>query len=168
MPFWPDPYAAAWSALILTAPMFVWAAIWDLRRMLIPNRISIALALIFAVWALLFASPEDAAWRALAGTVTLVAGIALVIFARMGGGDMKLMAAAALFVAPGDIGIAMVLLSICLIALLPCLWLMRRIVRARPAPVDWVSLQPGMRQVPMGVSIAAALVIYLALKLPLG
>jgi Flp pilus assembly protein protease CpaA len=55
MPFWPDPYVAAWSALLLTAPLLVWAAIWDLRMMLIPNRISIALALIFVVWAVLFA-----------------------------------------------------------------------------------------------------------------
>ncbi len=168
MPLWPDPHAAAWSALLLTAPLLIWAAIWDLRRMLIPNRISIALALIFVAWAALFATPEDAAWRALAGAVTLVVGIALVIFARMGGGDMKLMAAAAPFVAPGDIGAAMVLLSICLIALLPCLALMRRVVRARAAPVEWVSLQPGMRQVPMGVSIAAAAVLYLVLKLPVG
>jgi prepilin peptidase CpaA len=166
MPFWSDPYVAAWSALLLTAPLLVWAAIWDLRMMLIPNRISIALALIFVVWAVLFATPEDAAWRAFAGIATLVAGIALVIFARMGGGDMKLMAAAAPFVAPSDFGPAMLLLSICLLGLLPLLFVARGIARARAAPVEWVSLQPGMRQVPMGVSIAAAAVIYLVLKLP--
>jgi prepilin peptidase CpaA len=168
MPFWPDPQLAAWSALLLTAPLFIWAAVCDLRAMLIPNWISIALALIFAIWAVLFVTPEDAAWRVFAGVVTLVVGIALVIFARMGGGDMKLMAAAAPFIAPGHLGAAMVLLSVCLLALLPCLAIARRVVRARAAPVQWVSLQPEMRQVPMGVSIAAAAVVYLALNLPVG
>jgi prepilin peptidase CpaA len=166
MPFWDDPYAAAWSALLLTAPLFVWAAIWDLRMMLIPNRISIMLAAIFVVWAVLFATPEAAMWRALIGCAVLAVGIALVIFARMGGGDMKLLAAAALFVAPRDAGTALILLSLCLIALLPSLAVMRKVVRARNAPVQWVSLRPGMQQVPMGVSIAAAAVIYLVLKLP--
>jgi prepilin peptidase CpaA len=168
MPLWPDPVLAAWFAFALAAPLFVWAAICDLRRMIIPNRISVLLVAVFIVWAALFLTPEAAIWRAGAGLATLTIGVILVMAARMGGGDMKLLAAAAPFVAPSHAGTAMVLLALCLIALLPPLFAARWMLGRRAATPGWVALRPGSRDVPMGVSIAAAAVLYLFALLPIG
>jgi prepilin peptidase CpaA len=159
---------ADWSVVVLTAPLLIWAAISDLKLMIIPNRISIGLVVVFVVWAALFLTPEDALWRAGAGVATLILGLGLVIAARMGGGDMKLLAAVAPFIAPERAGLAMVLLALCLMLLLPPLFITRRMLRGHATETTWVAFRPGARDVPMGVSIAVATMLYLVLTAPIG
>ncbi|MFT6772921.1 MAG: prepilin peptidase CpaA [Paracoccaceae bacterium] len=161
MPFWPDPIIAGWAAVALTAPLLIWAAISDLKYMIIPNSVSIGMVVVFVVFSALFLTPEEALWRAAAGIVTLIVGIGLVIAAKMGGGDMKLLASIAPFIAPERVGTAMVMLSLCLLILLLPLVMTRRMLRRRATETTWVAFQPGIREVPMGVSIAVATMLYL-------
>lgn len=79
------------------------AAVSDLRSRTIPNDLSIALLLLYP--AHVVASPAPVAWPAAAGLAAAVLAAALVPFARgwMGGGDVKLLAAIALWAGPAQL-----------------------------------------------------------------
>jgi prepilin peptidase CpaA len=89
---------AAFCALLATA------AFCDLRWYLIPNAISVALVLLFPLHVLV--SPVPVAWAiSLAVAAALfVVGFAVYLRGWAGGGDVKLLAASALWVGPALIG----------------------------------------------------------------
>ncbi len=80
------------------------AVVTDLEELRIPNRICLLIALLYPVYAL--ASPEPVNWL---GAIAVAAGvfvIGLIPFCTgvMGGGDVKLLAATALWAGPNLIG----------------------------------------------------------------
>ena len=85
----------------------VWAAYSDITTMTIPNRLTLGLAIAFVPVALLnqiFGQPlslQGWGFHFGIGLAGLVLGMALFAFRVMGGGDAKLIAAAALWVGPG-------------------------------------------------------------------
>lgn len=90
-------YAAALLALALPA-LVIAAAVKDLTSFTIPNWISLALAAAFVPAALAAGLPPAAVGLHLAvGVGALAAGMALFALRWIGGGDAKLMAAAALW-----------------------------------------------------------------------
>lgn len=157
------PAGGAWLALALAGPLAALGGLWDLRRMRIPNWLNGALALLFLPVAALTLSPEAALWRLAVAAGVLAAGYALFAAGRMGGGDVKMLAAAALWVPPGQAGAAMFLLSVALLAGLALVLGARRLA---PADTRWRGLSRHARRFPMGVSIGAALVAHLVLSLP--
>lgn len=88
------------SALMATYISLVCCGAWnDARTLRIPNFVSLALLMTFIPMALVAGiGLEAVAWHLGAGTVVLVIGFALFTFGLFGGGDAKLMAAAALWV----------------------------------------------------------------------
>ena len=98
----------------LLAVMLLWAAVVDIRTLTISNRLNLAIALLApAFW---WATGTDL-WPDAAIRVGVAVGVFL-LFAlafqvgAMGGGDVKLAAALALWFAPGDTMLLVVLMSL--------------------------------------------------------
>lgn len=85
--------------LLAFALLLVWAAVSDFTRYIIPNRLCAAIVLLYPAWAML--SPQtDWAGAILVALAVFAIGAALFGAGLMGGGDVKLMAAAALWAGP--------------------------------------------------------------------
>lgn len=136
-------------ALIVVAACLLVAALSDLRRFIIPDWTSLAIATAFAGVAIF--QPPGVIVAGLA-TGALVFGGGALLFAAgwFGGGDVKLLASVALWAGPGDI--AEVLANIAFAgAGLAALLLLR--LRWR-TPEDWRLQQPLQQPMPFGVAIA--------------
>jgi prepilin peptidase CpaA len=93
-------YVISVSHLVLAgfAALLVWAALSDARDYLIPNKLPLAIAALAPVWWL---TTSAAALPAiLAGAAVFVLGFVLFARGMMGGGDVKLMSAIALWAGP--------------------------------------------------------------------
>jgi prepilin peptidase CpaA len=86
--------------LLAFAAVLVWAAIGDMRRLIIPNWISVSIAGLFALHVGMSPVPVGILAAVGVAMATLVFGIALFAFNLIGGGDVKLMAAIALWAGP--------------------------------------------------------------------
>ncbi|WP_339947732.1 prepilin peptidase [uncultured Albimonas sp.] len=149
---------AAWTTVLCAAPLLVAAAVWDLRRMRIPNWLNGGLVAIFLALGLAILPPEEIAWRVAGGLLVLVVGFAFFTFGRMGGGDVKMLAACALYVPLHHAGTVLQLLALALALGLGAIHLARLALRGRET--EWRSLRKGAR-FPMGLSISAAMLAYL-------
>ena len=84
--------------------LFVFGAMSDLVSYKIPNWVSLGLAALFAVAAVLSGMPlETVGWHTLVCAVALVVGMILFGFNFIGGGDAKMFAACALWMGPNYI-----------------------------------------------------------------
>lgn len=84
--------------LAIFAAFLIFAACSDVATMKIPNWVSIALAALFPVVALSTGMPlAEIGWHLLFGAAVLLIGFMLFQVGMMGGGDAKLIAAAALW-----------------------------------------------------------------------
>lgn len=139
----------------------LYVAYTDLARMKITNKAVGALALVFLILGVFLMPFGDYVWRLAALAIVLVVGIVLNAIGVMGAGDAKFMAAAAPFIALGDLWVLTVLFMIILTAAL----IAHRIAKHTPlrnmAP-DWVSWDAGKR-FPMGLALGPTLAIYLGL-----
>jgi prepilin peptidase CpaA len=90
----------AYLALGLFAAALIWAAIGDLRRLLIPNRIVVGIIALYPIFVL--AAPGPVAWMAALGLAGGIFAMGIVLFACgvAGGGDVKMLAATALWAGP--------------------------------------------------------------------
>src|SRR5258708_24750724 len=86
--------------VFLFALIQVAAGYGDLRRFLIPNRFPLALVLLYPAYFLTAAAPVDAVSAGLIALAVFLAGAGLFARGSMGGGDVKLMAATALWAGP--------------------------------------------------------------------
>jgi len=157
------PTEAAWF-LPLILPICLWAAISDLRRMIIPNRAVLSLAFIFLSVGL-FLMPLDAyGIRLLQLGVVLVLGFGITQIGLAGAGDSKLAAAIALYVAPGDYLFFLQLFAIVTIVS----WLAHRtagkIPVLRRALPGWSSWNND-KLFPMGIALSGSLIVYFCLAL---
>jgi prepilin peptidase CpaA len=136
-------------ALLAFAILLLWAAGEDMRRLIIPNWISLAVVGLYPVFAL--TSPAATDWLLAAGTAALVllGGFMLFAVRLMGGGDVKLMAAVALWAGPGRlpllISVTAIVGGVVAAGLLVIRW-----VRSRRQGRD-----AGSAVMPYGVAIAA-------------
>lgn len=157
---------ALWS-LVLTAPLLIWTIMSDLRVMKIRN-VTVALIAAAALVAGVITLPWPVlGWQLLQLPVVLVAGLALwSLRAGIGAGDVKFLAAAAPFVFLGDLRLMMVILAGALLAGFVAHRIAKHSPLRRLAP-DWQSWVPS-RYYPAGLSLAAALAIYLGLGISQG
>jgi prepilin peptidase CpaA len=88
------------AALLIFAGLLVAAAVEDVRRLIIPNRYCLAIALLYPLY--VFASPGSVDWIGglAAGAALLAVGFVLFALRVTGGGDAKLLAATALWAGP--------------------------------------------------------------------
>jgi prepilin peptidase CpaA len=157
---------AAWF-LPLALPICVWAALTDLREMRIPNMAVLALTAVFLVTGLFALPLGEYGMRLVQLAVVLLAGFVITSLGLAGAGDSKFAAAMAPFVAPGDYMFFLMLFSLVLIGS----WVTHRgagrVPAIRRATGHWTSWDQG-KLFPMGVALAGALVIYLAMGLSAG
>jgi prepilin peptidase CpaA len=166
----PDPelLPLAGFAGVMTA-----VAVVDFRRLVIPNGLVAALCLL---WLLEIAStpgpsPDAALETAAVAALALVAGSALFALRLIGGGDVKLFAAAALWTGAGAVP-QLLLLTVLLGGGLALLflsplgpWLIAA-QRVETSPLGAGSLFVGRTPIPYGVAIAgAALIVTMAPRL---
>ena len=86
------------AALVAFISLMLAAAVSDIRFYRIPNWLSASVAMLFLAAALIFTMPFALiGWHLLAGTVVLLVGFCLFAANIIGGGDAKLLAAAALW-----------------------------------------------------------------------
>jgi prepilin peptidase CpaA len=159
-----DHVALLGFVAVLTA-----AALSDVRELIVPNRYSLAIALLFGIHVL--ASPAPVAWSdalTVAGA-SLGVGFVLFAFGLFGGGDVKLFAAASLWAGSRPhLFLAFALATAVAGALLAAILVMQRrspiptAPRAAPAggqPVDdggaAAPLNRWKQPLPYGVAIAA-------------
>jgi prepilin peptidase CpaA len=147
---------AAFSALMLAA------AVEDFRRLVIPNRLILAL---IATWPLYLATGGLALVAALAalGVAVAVLAVGALLFARglIGGGDVKLLCAAALWAGPAATPQLLVLTALfggvlSLILLSPLGARLSLAGRALLGPPDAADAAGGRIAVPYGMAIAGA------------
>ncbi len=133
------------SALLLAA------ALSDGARYLIPNRICIALAALFPLYAL----AGDVPWvgNLATGAALFAAGVGLFAIGWIGGGDAKLLGAAGLWVAPIDLPLFLNVMMVTGALLATALLIRRRFVR-RAATGPGAGPAADDRE-PYGIAIAA-------------
>jgi prepilin peptidase CpaA len=138
---------AAYMTLLVAAMVF------DVWRFEIPNTISIALVVMFIGAGL--ADPGAVDWFSHAGAAILVFAIGLLMFGFgiAGGGDVKLMAAAALYL----VGTALLGGLLCVVLLmLRALIRVPTLARSLPARMTSLPIIADRRHVPYAVAIAGA------------
>ncbi len=156
---------ALWFLPFVT-PIAAWVAWSDAATMKIPNKAVGALMAVFVVVGLLVLPFDEWAWRLVQFAVVLAITFVMSVLRLMGAGDAKFAAAMAPFIAPGDAASFFFLLVPVIVVAFIAHRLARRSARVRARFPDWVSWQ--RRDFPMGVALAPALVLYLALGAALG
>ncbi len=152
---------AFWSYVAL----FTGAALFDVQKFVIPNWISLSLVALFVAANFVIPMPADWLSHFAAMGIVLFVGIVLFRFRLLGGGDVKLLAAAALWAGTDhllDLGVYIGLIGG---AFAFALILARRVLLSAlvaQSMFDTVALPrlllPG-EQIPYGVAIAAAAIL---------
>lgn len=147
-------------------PVCYYVAFTDLREMRITNPTVVLLAGIFLLVGPIALPLPDYGLRILQMVIVLVLGIGLNAAGAVGAGDAKFAAAAAPFVAPGDMRLLIALFAATLLAGFATHRLAKYTALRRIAP-DWESWQRE-KKFPMGLSLGGTLAIYLILGLLFG
>lgn len=155
-----DSTAALWF-LPFALPICFYVCFTDLSRMRITNQAVLALAAVFLIVGPLALPLPDYGLRLLQMLGILVAGLLLTAAGAMGAGDAKFAAAAAPFVAPGDLRLLLALFAANLLAAFATHRLAKYTPLRRIAP-HWQSWNTGWK-FPMGLSLAGTLALYLIL-----
>ena len=139
-------------ALLLIAPLLIYAGYSDLRLLKIPNWISLAMLAASVVFLPMLPGSEIGA-RAVAAIV--IFGIGFVLFAlnTLGAGDVKMLTALMLFVPSGMLQVFLLMLSVALLVSIGLITVARW--HPLPAVQHWHSIATP-RSLPMGVAISAA------------
>lgn len=158
-------YAAAWF-LPFVLPLCLYVVYTDVSRMKITNTANLALAGVFVVIGLIALPFDVYIWRLLSLGIVLIVGIILNAAGLMGAGDSKFIAAAAPYIALGDLRLLMWLFTATLLAS----FVTHRTAKYTPlrklAP-NWTSWDQG-KKFPMGLALGSTLAIYLVLGLLYG
>ena len=158
-------YAAAWF-LPFVLPICLYVIYTDISRMKITNKANLALVAVFVLIGLIALPIDVYLWRLASLAIVLVVGIVLNAAGAMGAGDSKFIAAAAPFVALGDLRLLMVMFTAVLLAA----YVTHRIAKYTPlrrlAP-NWTSWEEG-KKFPMGLALGTTLSLYLILGLLYG
>lgn len=152
--------SALWF-LPFVLPICMYVAFTDLREMRITNQAVIALALVFVVVGPLALPFADYGWRFSHLAVVLVAGVALNAAGAMGAGDAKFGAAAAPFIALGDLRFLILIFTACLLAAF-CTHRLAKHTSLRQLAPGWQSWTT-QGDFPMGFALGGTLAIYLLL-----
>ncbi|MFV0515312.1 MAG: prepilin peptidase [Jhaorihella sp.] len=152
--------AALWF-LPFVLPICFYAAFTDLRDMRITNQSVVLLAAVFVLAGLVALPLPVYGMRLVQMLAVLVVGIALNAGGAIGAGDAKFAAAAAPYIAPGDLRLLLAIFAANLLAAFATHRLARHSPLRRIAP-GWKSWHMGWK-FPMGLSLGGTLAIYLIL-----
>ncbi|WP_299141434.1 prepilin peptidase [uncultured Tateyamaria sp.] len=143
-------------------PLCLYVAYTDLASMRITNWTVLAMAGVFVVLGL-FLMPLDAyLWQLAQLGIVLVVCMILNAAGAMGAGDAKFLAAAAPYVALGDVRLLMALFAAVLLASYAAHRIAKHSPLRRMAP-NWESWSQEAKKFPMGFALGPTLAIYLVL-----
>jgi len=157
--------AALWFLPFLI-PLCLYVAFTDLQAMRIANGTVIAIALVFALIGPLVLPFETYLWQLAQLGIVLVAGIIANAAGIMGAGDAKFAAAAAPYIALGDLRLLVVVFTATLLAAFAAHRIAKFTPLRRMAP-EWDSWEQG-RKFPMGLALGPTLALYLLLAAAYG
>lgn len=152
--------AALWF-LPFVLPICFYVAFTDMKQMRITNQAVLVLTAIFVLLGLFLLPFDTYLWRLLSLVVVLVVGIALNAAGVMGAGDAKFAAAAAPYIAWGDLRLLLMLFMATLLAAAATHRGVKYTPLRRLAP-DWQSWQE-TKKFPMGLALGTTLGLYLIL-----
>lgn len=153
--------AAALWFLPFVLPICLYVCFTDLSQMRITNQAVLALAAVFLLVGLIALPLPAYGMRLVQMLAVLVVGFALTSAGAMGAGDAKFAAAAAPFIAPGDLRLLLALFAANLLAAFATHRLTKYTPLRRIAP-GWKSWKTGWK-FPMGLSLGGTLALYLIL-----
>ena len=153
-------FAAMWF-LPFVVPICLYVMYTDLARMKITNKANLALLAVFVVIGLFVMPFDQYLWRLGGMVIVLIVGVILNAAGVMGAGDSKFIAAAAPFVALGDLIMLAWLFSAVMIAAIVTHRAARMTGLRNLAP-HWTSWEKG-KKFPMGLALGPTLIIYLSL-----
>lgn len=142
-------------------PICLYVAFTDMAEMRITNPSVVLLALVFAVLGAFLLPLQLYLWRLAALLIVLLLGVALNAAGALGAGDAKFAAAAAPYVALGDLRLLMTLFMVTLLAAVIVHRLAKHSPLRRVAP-HWTSWEQH-KKFPLGLALGPALAIYLVL-----
>ncbi len=152
--------AALWF-LPFVLPICLYVCFTDLSQMRITNQAVLALAAVFVIVGLIALPLPVYGMRLVQLLVVLLIGFVLTAAGAMGAGDAKFAAAAAPFIAVGDLRLLLVLFSANLLAAFATHRLAKYTALRRIVP-EWKSWSAGQK-FPMGLSLGSTLALYLIL-----
>ena len=153
--------SAAFWFLPFVLPICFYVAFTDLREMRITNQAVLLLAAVFILVGLFLLPLPVYGTRLLQMGAILVIGIVLNAAGAVGAGDAKFAAAAAPFIAVGDLRLLLAIFAANLLAAFATHRLAKYTPLRRIAP-GWKSWDMGWK-FPMGLSLGGTLAIYLIL-----
>ena len=167
-----DDSTVLWGATVLFCLLSVAAAVFDVWKFVIPNTVSVALAVLFFPTVLLLGEPVGWLSHLGAALSVFVAGLAAYRFRILGAGDAKLLTAVSLWAGFEHLPLYLLVVAFAGGAVTGMLWLLRRVIVGF---VVQIGTSPGQvtlprvllvgEPIPYGVGIAVA-AIYLASRLP--
>lgn len=152
--------AAMWFAPLIV-PVCLWVAWSDLRYMKIPNKAVLTMFIIYVAIGVIVLPLDVFGWRLLHLVVVLLVGMTLNAAGLAGAGDAKFAAAAAPFVAIGDLQLVLMILAGMMFAGFTIHRIAKHTALRRLAP-HWESWTREGKY-PMGLSLGGALGAYLLL-----
>lgn len=153
--------AALWF-LPFVLPICLYVCYTDLSRMKITNQAVLLLGAVFLVVGLVALPLPEYGWRLVQMVAVLFIGFLLNAGGAVGAGDAKFAAAAAPYIAIGDLRLLLALFAANLLAAFATHRLAKYTPLRRIAP-DWKSWDMGWK-FPMGLSLGATLALYLLLS----
>lgn len=142
--------------LVAVSPVVLASAVSDLRQLKIRNLHVLTALGLFAVLAPFLLDLDELPSRLLAAGVTFAICFGLFALRVIGGGDAKMLPAVMLFVPAAEVVLFLRIFAVALGAVSLCALLVQRSPAFRR--LGWSSVQE-QRQVPVGVAIAAAVVL---------
>ena len=155
---------ALMAATAMMAVLMGLAGWFDLKALRIPNWCVLAVVGLFVVTGLWGLPLDVFAWRFLHGVIVLFVGFGLYSISggRVGGGDIKMIAALTPFIAGPDVGRVLLIFAVLSFAGLMILRLVRKVLRGRMT--GWMALDQ-KRFFPAGLLLGGTIMIYLGLEL---
>lgn len=120
----------ALACLLIFCCLMLGAALSDLRSLTIPNRISVAVALLYPAFVLSSGLPIDWLAGLLTGGGLLLVGFVLFALGGLGGGDAKLLAAGGLWAGPDLVLPYLFLIALTGGVMALFMWLRHRLAKA--------------------------------------
>lgn len=160
-------YLAPRLALLTFAALVFRAAVSDILTYTVPNRLALAIALLYPVYVISAGQPVAWHWSLGVAAAGLVSGFVVFALGLWGGGDAKLFAAVALWAGPDLIVPLLICTTLAGGVIAIFVWLQHRISRAPSLAMTLtVEVDPdlGRQEIPYAAAIAVG-ALYVAFTL---
>jgi prepilin peptidase CpaA len=147
--------------------LFIVAAYTDVKSFRIPNTLVAGMASLGIIRLIVLGDPSIALYTVAASAVLLIIGLALFALGYFGGGDAKLITAAALLVSYNHLFSFLLIMSICGAVLSLVVLAIHKYLPLYAGPRLATLLPKNRLAVPYGVAIAAAGSVTLFFQIPL-